>query len=81
MGRLGQHGPVLPDRRHSGRVTWTIVDEVSILWAEHRGSAFPDDLHWVDDTKAENAADWPWPQPVERSRSIILRKPDQPTGW
>ena len=30
-------------------MNWTVLDEVSVLWAEHLGSPFPDDLYWVDD--------------------------------
>lgn len=29
-------------------MSWTIFDEVSILWAEHRESPFPDELYWAD---------------------------------
>jgi hypothetical protein len=32
-----------------GCVNKAIFDEVAVLWAEHLGAPWPDDLYWVDD--------------------------------
>jgi hypothetical protein len=32
-----------------------IFDEVAVLWAEHLGAPWPDDLYWVDDRNGDMA--------------------------
>lgn len=38
-----------------GRVNKVIFDEVAVLWAEHLGAPWPDDLYWVDDRDGDVA--------------------------